>query len=81
MDIYLPRSKYEGRLDDENDPADDEGKVEDLKEATSLFEEEAGEEGDKHLMKFISLSVENSLVLLVPLCNFIYFSVFVAIRM
>ena len=48
--IYLPRSKYEGRLDDENDPSDDEGKVEDLKEATSLLEEEAGEEGDKHLV-------------------------------
>ena len=50
FDIYLPCSKYKGWLDDEYDPADDEGKVEDLKEAASLLEEEAGEEGDKHLI-------------------------------
>ena len=50
FDIYLPYSKYKGWLDNESDPADDEGEVEDLKEATSLLEEEAGEEGDKHLV-------------------------------
>ena len=51
FDIYLSCSKYKGWLNNKSDPADDEGKVEDLKEATSLLQEEAGEQGDKHLME------------------------------
>ena len=56
FDIYLPCSKHKGWLDDESDPTDDEGEVEDLEEAARLFEEEAGEEGNKHLIQFVSLS-------------------------
>ena len=49
FDIHLPLAKYKGWLYDEGDPTKDEDEVENLKEATSLLEEQAGEESDKHL--------------------------------